>query len=91
MTASEIEDPELARYLNRSYWEQKQQEKENREKDTEVQTIYPSAPVTASVPLSPSNSGMKTVEVLISLQRSLTLLYLLTLICGTEIPKWRNR
>ena len=62
MTAAEIEDPELARYLNRSYWEQKQQEKESREKDTEP-SIYPSAPVTAAAPLSPSNNGMKTVEV----------------------------
>lgn len=64
VTASEIDDPELARYLNRSYWEQKQQqEKDSREKDSEA-SIYPSAPVTA-VPLSPSNSGgTKTVEVL---------------------------
>nr|CAG4636976.1 EOG090X05AE [Ceriodaphnia reticulata] len=61
VTAAEIEDPELARYLNRSYWEQKQQEKDSREKDTET-SIYPSAPVTAAVPLSPSNNGMKTVE-----------------------------
>lgn len=61
VTASEIEDPELARYLNRSYWEQKQQEKDSREKDVEV-PIYPSAPVTAVGPLSPTNNGMKTVE-----------------------------
>nr|CAG4647016.1 EOG090X05AE [Megafenestra aurita] len=62
VTASEIEDPELARYLNRSYWEQKQQEKDSRDKDTEVPTIYPSAPVTAAGPMSPTNSAMKTVE-----------------------------
>nr|CAG4649297.1 EOG090X05AE [Scapholeberis mucronata] len=62
VTASEIDDPELARYLNRSYWEQKQQEKEfSREKEPEV-PIYPSAPVTTAAPMSPSNSGMKTVE-----------------------------
>lgn len=64
MTASEIEDPELARYLNRSYWEQKQQEKDSRDKDTDVPTIYPSAPVTAAGPMSPTNSAMKTVEVI---------------------------
>lgn len=62
MTATEIEDPELARYLNRSYWEQKQQEKDSREKDVEV-PIYPSAPITATGSMSPTNNGMKTVEV----------------------------
>nr|CAG4646226.1 EOG090X05AE [Macrothrix elegans] len=65
VTASDIEDPELARYLNRSYWEQKQQqEKEtyHREKDQDS-SLYPSAPVTiASTNLSPSNSGSKTTE-----------------------------
>ncbi len=76
MTASEIEDPELARYLNRSYWEQKQQhEKENStvkegtptkletNKLTDSSQLYPSAPVTAAAPLSPNNNAMKTTEV----------------------------
>lgn len=74
MTASEIEDPELARYLNRSYWEQKQQEKDSREKDVEV-PIYPSAPVTAVGPLSPTNNGMKTVEVCKFVTKSNYLIY----------------
>ena len=63
MTASEIEDPELARYLNRSYWEQKQQEKDSRDKESEL-PIYPSAPVTAAGPMSPTNNGIKVAEVL---------------------------
>lgn len=80
MTASEIEDPELARYLNRSYWEQKQQhEKENNtvkegtptkletNKLTDSSQLYPSAPVTAAAPLSPNNNAMKTTEVYFTL------------------------
>nr|CAG4641661.1 EOG090X05AE [Eurycercus lamellatus] len=68
VTASEIDDPELARYLNRSYWEQKQQqEKEsNNQRDRKAEAndspvLQPSAPVTASVILSPSNNS-KTTE-----------------------------
>ena len=68
MTASEIEDPELARYLNRSYWEQKQQEdhrdKENhRDKEDDKVTaaiVYPSAPTTSVSSLS---NTLKTTEV----------------------------
>jgi len=68
-TASEIDDPELARYLNRSYWEQRQQqEKENiridraeRDKEKEKSTNesmmhHPSAPVTTAVVSSPNNA-----------------------------------
>nr|CAG4643178.1 EOG090X05AE [Ilyocryptus agilis] len=68
VTATDIEDPELARYLNRSYWEQKQHEKENSHKEKEVEiskanisSTYPSAPATATVALSPNNSN-KTNE-----------------------------
>ena len=65
--ASEIEDPELARYLNRSYWEQKQQDKENkrenvRDKEEKINDSmpHPSAPVTSMVPSSPNNVSKAT-------------------------------
>jgi len=76
VTASEIDDPELARYLNRSYWEQKQQEKDDyRDKENQREkemdkisgglgggVLYPSAPITSASPLSNSNT-LKTSEV----------------------------
>ena len=68
--SAEIDDPELARYLNRSYWEQKQQQEKDlpREKekslsinDSPLSHHHPSAPVT-SVVTSPNNVH-KTSEV----------------------------
>lgn len=62
VTAAEIEDPELARYLNRSYWEQKQMP----EKESTAPTLakmnsndlYPSAPATTvtNIVLSPGKT-----------------------------------
>nr|CAG4647868.1 EOG090X05AE [Moina brachiata] len=64
VTAADIEDPELARYLNRSYWEKKQQqekepiqyrEKENQYREKDPEPLYPSAPATAAAPSSPTH------------------------------------
>ena len=49
-------DPELARYLNRNYWEKKQER-------TDVSTTQPSAPSVASDPKTSSAPVIKLQEV----------------------------
>ena len=52
-------DPELAHYLNRNYWQQKQQDAVN---DTSVPTTTPSAPVAMSEPKTSSNQKIHEVK-----------------------------
>ena len=55
-------DPELAKYLNRNYWEKKSEEQQN-----QVSTTQPSAPVAANEAVtSTTTTPARATEVLFS-------------------------
>lgn len=78
MVDTEDMDPELARYLNRNYWQQKSDIK-----STNVPTTTPSAPAVTTETKATESSGKVVIEVCFFMHLQLKVGYI---VLGLSIP-----